>query len=379
MENELYSLCFFGKDNSGKEKAYEIMSMQVDKIDMYTSTWSDAKLLYHMLPSFKSKKIPCKDYLKEEFGITSDDDITIDNFFICKTSDYEYARIKNNDQIKISDSKKIPVLYRKDRDVVYLNKLPLEEKNSLPEDIRNKQDEIYMEMVKLKFISCSEFFDSFMNTYKDSESEKNIKTKKEKRLFFESVIKSAKKRNSSLLEAFDFGMIRYLKDPKYTRRNVNGLTLCLSMNKSNIKLIAEEAKRDIVLRRNLAMLIKNTKKNIDDINNKNYKTYLVSKYKLDKRQDKKEEFGFDINEIRESIKKSLPKLWKKKYDIDDDFYDISGDLTPAEKYKDASKNQRTNDFDAMDDYWGTYDLDDISGLNDDTFRQLNGISKKYER
>ena len=358
MKNELYSLCFLGKDNNGKEKAYEIMAMPIDKIDMYTSTWSDAKLLYHMLPSFKSKGIPCKDYLKEEFGITSDDDITNDNFFICKKGDYEGARIKNSSQIKIADTKKMPVLYRNDRDVVYLNKLLTEEKNSLPEDVRNKQDEIYDLMVKLKFNDWRDFSYSNIQAALDSESKKRIDIKKEKRLFFESVVKSARKRNPDLLETFDFGMIRYLKDPKYTRRNINGLTLCLSMNRNNIKLISKETKRDIVLRRNLALLIKNTKRNIDDIDNKNYKTYLVPKYKLDKRQDGKEEFGFDINEIRESIKKSLPKLYKKKYDIKIDEYEDKP-MTKTDEFFEATKRQISGDYEAMDEFYRYNDLDDV--------------------
>lgn len=359
MKNELYSLCFLGKDNNGKEKAYEIMAMPIDKIDMYTSTWSDAKLLYHMLPSFESKGIPCKDYLKEEFGITNDDDITRDNFFICKKGDYEAARIKNSDQIKIADSKKIQVLYRNDRDVVYLNKLLLEEKNSLPEEVRNKQDEIYSEMLKLKFNKCSDFFDSFRKTSSDRDKESVIKTKGEKRLFFESVVKSVRKRNSALLESFDFGMIRYLEDPKYTKRNINGLTLCLSMNRSNIKLISEEAKRDMFLRRNLALLIKSTRKNIDDINNRNFKTYLVPKYKLDKRQNKKEEFGFDINEIRRCIKNNLPRSCKEKYDIRIDEYEDKP-ITITDEFLEATKRQRSGiDSDAMDEFYRYNDLDDI--------------------
>lgn len=362
MAKELYSLCFLGKDNKGKETAYQIMYDEIDKIDMYTSAWSSPSLLFHMLPSFESQKIPCKEYMKEEFGIISDD-VKKDNFFICKKSDYEVAKLKNKDKIKIPDSKKNPVLYRKDRDVVYLNKFPIDEIMTFPEDIRNRYDEIFSELLKLKFNSCSDYFLSNKQTYRNYQDKKDIEIKREKRLFFEEVIEKTKKRNKRLLEMFDFRMIYFLKDKKYTKQNTNGLTICLSTNRSNLKLISDETKKDMVLRRNLAMLIKEYRKKIDDINNRSYKTYLVSKYKLDKRQENNNEFGFDLNEIRENIKNCLPKYIKDKYlgkEDQDDFYEIDDkELTPTEKFEEATINQRNGIYDSMDEFYKYNDLDDV--------------------
>ena len=191
-------------------------------------------------------------------------------------------------------------MYRKDRDVVYLNKLLEEEKRALPEEIRKTNDEIHSSMLKF-LMKQNEYFRSKKETYVNKKDEKEVKSLKEKRLFFEEVIKNIRKRNSNLLEIFELWRIRCLKDPKYTKKNSRGLTLCLSTSRNNIKLVSTEAQKDLILRRNLALLIKKTRREIDDINNKEFKTYLVPKYKLDKRQENNYEFGFNLETIRKNI------------------------------------------------------------------------------
>lgn len=339
MEKGLYSLCFIGKDNSGYEKVYEILSMQVDKIDMYTSMYSDAESFYQALPSLKTHKIPCQDYIKEEFGINDDNKVKNNDFFICKKDDYE--KVKKDDQL--SELKKIPVLYRNDRDVVYLNRLLSKEKEALPASIRDSYDEIF---------NCMESFIMTIRTYNSSFllTSENV-VSKIKRIFFEKVIKNIKERgNNTLLSTMEKNKVAFESDRIYEGS--------LATNENNVLLVARESKKDIILRRNMALLIKNTTKMIDDIIGK--KTYLVPKYKLDERQKNNAELGFDMNQVIKSIRKHLP-------------IESMAILTTTDEFIEATRKQKSGiDYEALDEFYTYNDLDDI---RNDSLKDNDGFKR----
>ncbi len=141
-----YTLYFKGKDENGNELNYPIISLELKKLDEYTSNYDGYVSLYNSLPN------EVKNYIKDNLGyeINFDDDEKLKEHFF----------ITDNDFNPIMD-----VVFEDDIDVLYINQNELKdaiikEKMSFSE-INNAKLKTSLNKAHLKY----EFFKYLYETY----------------------------------------------------------------------------------------------------------------------------------------------------------------------------------------------------------------------
>ena len=266
MKDEKYGLYFEGTSKYGKKEIYPILIDKIDIIDMYTCYCKNGKELFDLFPNNPNIKAFIYDNFSDDIDFYNEDsDKYIDKHF--------YVRKVPKKRIRTSDYKNMEVLYRKDRDVVYLNKL-------------TKENEIYSFLSKLK-LTISEC--NLANT--KSINNKKVIEYKIKYEFFKNVFEDVQKRNKKLVDLFDDNACEFVNNRIYN----------LATNTSNLKLLSKEVRKDSILRRNLVLEIKDTLKKLDDLNG--VKTRMLSIDEVDNRCKRREEqLYFNINKIFENMK-----------------------------------------------------------------------------
>ena len=290
MINEKYGLYFEGINNSGKKEKYLIYEGSIDKIDMYTCFCSDAKSLYECLPkgdkTYYSSSFNCnrktpnvKGYIDDNFSndfttYDKENDKYIDNHF--------YIKRVTGKGLK----EKFPILFWKDRDVVYINRDPKHLSDN------RLQTEIYNKLCELS-LTIPEFNTAVHLIISDS-----AHTNGEKKLcirykFFQKIYNEVEKRNTTLVNSFDDNA------EEHTRNVVSNL----ATNHENLRSLSVEVTKDLMLRRKLAMQIKDTLKIMDDVDNK--KTRMLSKEVANARHENREKYYFSLGKIYDGMHELL--------------------------------------------------------------------------
>lgn len=308
-----YVLCFKGKTPDGKEEIYPIYESSLRDIDMYTSykicfSYND---LYRFLPD------EVKNFIKENL---CDGTNIEDNFFIRKKcKDIRRGRTD------------LSILYNKDADIVYA-----------------KDVDIYSALYEMKLD-------------KDSYYKNDIETKI-KRDFFKEVCRILFEKESELSYEIDNNNEKLLTG--YSRLE------SISILPSNFKIIASHVYKNYELKRKFLILLKEYKKNLDDL--QNIKTRLVNKLTVENRMKNRKFSIYSVNENMENLLQDEKNYFYKKY--------------PKKRLEDGSKSERicsigANEDDFIDNYncdgCVTYldsEPDDFLGpikANDPRYRNIN--------
>lgn len=279
-----YYLCFECENEFGKKEVYPLLHTSLENIDMYTAFCKDASDLLDKLPNGKQvgenpNNVFClpdvKGFINEHFNL--------------EINDYEfYIREDNGSNVR-NARKKIPVLYSNDRDVIYINR-------------GTPKDEILNKLLSLE-MSIGQCTDANLKSPIGIEHEKN----KIKYNFFKELISKIERRNTRLIGMFE----------KYSSDSIQNRVYLLATNRNNLVILAQEAKRDPMLRRVLTLDIKSVLKDLDDLTGE--KTRLISKEESYDRQKRREEISkFSISKIMRNIGNCLIEeeaYYNKKYDL----------------------------------------------------------------
>ena len=284
-KKNIYYLCFECENDYGKKEVYPFLTAPLQYIDMYTCFCSNQDDLFEKLVYNKDKTALTKvgEFITSNFKVEKKKY----SFYIRKVlaEKKEDATVKNVEKARKKGTKEteLSILYSDNRDVVYINNG--ENKNELL-DI----------LVSLK-MSVSECNVAQMCSI-DTEEYQKCKIKK---TFFWKIIKKLEKRNKKLLDLFD-SSVHYSLDRATT----------LATNINNLILLEEETKKDVILRRELALDIKDVLIKLDDLDHT--KTRMISKEESLRRQEKREE----NTEFRYSIiLKTIGKFLK----VEQEYYD----------------------------------------------------------
>lgn len=266
-----YFLCFECENKLGKKEVYPLLCTSLEFIDMYTVFCKDKEDLLRKLPDGKQigDNPNSTFYLPDVKGF-------IYEHFNLEDKNYEfYLREANGSNVR-KGRKKIPVLYSDDRDVVYLNK-------------GTATNEMLGKLLDLE-MSVAECNDACLKSLTGIEHKKN----KIKLDFFWNTIEKIANRNEKLIGMFE----RHAADAVQNRAAL------LATSRYNLILLAEESKRDPMLRRQLALDIKEVYKKLDDLTNE--KTRLISKDEAYDRQKRREQISkFRISKVMENMRDQL--------------------------------------------------------------------------
>lgn len=323
--NEKYCLYFEGVSKYGKHEIYPILIGRLDLIDMYTCFCKDAKELYEFLPTRSPRKKNETVFEKQrrlqnpEVRGFIEDNFSGDIDLLDENSDkyigkHFYIRAVPPKRIRTSDFKNMEVLYRKDRDVVYINKL-------------SDEDEILNILAKRLLMTPSEY--NLARTKSINTVE--VQELRIKLAFFVKVIKDIQKRNPSLISIFNESAD--LRGDDYA----DSIIYNLAVDISNINLVVKEARRDPLLKRQLVLNIKDTLKKIDDLNNT--KTRLLLKSEVVVRENKRyDKLYFSLEKIKETMRVLLEEetnYFNKRNKLDDKKEEKKTPLTAGKTDDDA--------------------------------------------
>lgn len=280
-----YYLCFECENEFGKKEVYPLLHTSLENIDMYTAFCKDANDLLDKLPNGKQvgDNPNTAFYLPDAKGF-------IYNHFNLKSNEYEfYIREDNGSNVR-NGRKKIPVLYSNDRDVIYINK-------------GTTEDEILNKLLSLE-MSIGQCNDANLKSPTGIEHEKN----KIKYDFFRELISKLERRNNRLIGMFE----------KYSNDSMQNRVYLLATSRNNLVVLAQEAKKDPMLRRTLTLDIKSVLKDLDDLTGE--KTRLIGKEESYDRQKRREKISkFSISKIMRNIGNCLSEeeaYYNKKYELE---------------------------------------------------------------
>lgn len=282
-----YYLCFECENEYGKKEVYPLLRASLDIIDMYTCYCKDKKDLFDKLPDGKV----VVDTPMQKLSLPGVKGFINEHFDLNKNEYSFYIREDNGSNVR-KGKKKIPILYSDNRDVVYINK-------------GTEKDELLDILLKLK-MSVSECNNANIRSLDKVDFEEN----KIKLDFFWELIKKIEKRNRTLIGMFEKNCGDYMPNRAYL----------LATSTSNLYVLSKEAKKNVMLRRELALDIKEVLKKLDDL--KSVKTRLISKEESNERQKRKEEITkFSIRLIMENLSELLneeKKYYNEKYSLDEE-------------------------------------------------------------
>ena len=305
MKNEEYGLYFEGKNKEGKKEKILLLKGRIDLIDMYTCYCKDGKELLDFLPTGASsyylqsgskKNTPnVKGYIYDNF---SDDINMYDNTSEKYVDNHFYIKRVSGKKLK----ERFDILYWKDRDIVYINRSKESDKSKTKKE---KESEIYYRLCDLS-LTISECNDARIKSLENDD----IKKYRIRYKFFVDVLNDVKERNPRLIDMFERN-ITFSNDLDITKQ-----VYALASIKKNLKLLSEEIKRDAMLRRKLAIKIKDTLKKLDDIDNK--KTRMLAKEETNKRHNERHEYYFSLRKVYEVMDELFEKHITKNNKIEEE-------------------------------------------------------------
>lgn len=249
MALKKYTLYFKGKNKKGKEMNVPIVSLELKKMDEFTTNYNNSYELFNDLPKAVKK------FLKEEFCF--DVDFESNNYFFISDTDFD----------PIMD-----VLYKEDSDILYV-----------------KQDELRNIIVTCK-MTIGEYQDVLRKKF-------NIKVQSKKYEFFKYLYDNHVKgtKLKSMIDTYDAKQ----KFPELSKEEL--LIASIATDRDNIFVLCKKMGQYLETRRNLALKFKQTFNIISD----------NSKFIEEELSKERRNSEINVSNLKENMLEKLEEFIKK--------------------------------------------------------------------